>query len=91
MGLKAGQIGGTDVTGAQLPKDMQDFDDALDHATQASKSARGLFITLLIACFYCLITIGTTTDALRKIEGCFRISTNCLIRYIASRILFWAI
>jgi uncharacterized protein YjbI with pentapeptide repeats len=64
IGLNANQLGATDVTGASLPQDIQDFDHALDRATHASNSAHRLFITLMIACLYCLITIGTTTDAL---------------------------
>ena len=63
IGLNANQLGATDVTGASLPHDIQNFDRALDLATQASKSAHALLITLMVACLYCLITIGTATDA----------------------------
>jgi len=61
--LNVDQLGATEITGATLPPDIQKFDRALDVASQAAKSAHALFITLMIACFYCWITIGTTTDA----------------------------
>lgn len=64
VGLRAGQLGGADVTAASLPSEIQSFEPALAQATTASKNARNLFIGLIVACVYSLITICTTTDRL---------------------------
>ena len=60
-GLEARSISGADVTGAQLPAEISDF-KAMDVLADITPSAAALFLALLGACLYCLITIGATKD-----------------------------
>ena len=62
-GLLAGQLGGTNVCGAKLPDEIRIF-DGLKNVEEMSKHAGNLFFSLLLACVYGWLTIGTTTDAL---------------------------
>ncbi len=62
-GLQAQQLAGANVSGTTLEKHIQKgFDDALAVVQEASKNARKLFLTMLLACAYSLLTIATTTD-----------------------------
>lgn len=61
-GLDARALGGTNLSGAKLPEGLQ-FRETLRLADEAIKSARGVWLALLGACFYCLLTVGATTDA----------------------------
>lgn len=62
-GLFAEQLRGTNVCGAKLPEEIKIF-DGLKNIEEMSKHANNLFVTLLLACVYGWLTIGTTTDAL---------------------------
>ncbi len=61
-GLQARQLAGANVSGAELPKDIHEF-EALDNVAEASKNARKIFISVLLGCVYSWLTIATTTDA----------------------------
>jgi uncharacterized protein YjbI with pentapeptide repeats len=60
-GLEARSISGADVTGAHLPPEIAEF-KAMDVLADIAPSAAALFLALLGACLYCLITIGATKD-----------------------------
>jgi len=60
-GLLASQFAGTNVSGAKLPEDIAKF-DGLAHIEELSKSAKKLFISMLLGCVYAWLTIATTTD-----------------------------
>ena len=61
-GFQAGQLGGADLTGATLPEGSEGYDD-LTHVEEASRNARKLFLSMLLVCAYCLLTVATTRDA----------------------------
>ncbi len=61
QGLRAGQLRGSDVTGAKLPPEIAKF-EALAVAAEASKNASTIFVALLAACAYSWLTIASTTD-----------------------------
>jgi uncharacterized protein YjbI with pentapeptide repeats len=63
IGLQADQLAGAQVSGARLPVDLHGFDAPLKHVEEASSSAQKLFVMVLLACLYSLLTIATTTDA----------------------------
>lgn len=56
--LKARQLKGSDLTDAILP----DIDFGLKTVEDASKHARTLFVTMLLGCVYCWLSILTLTD-----------------------------
>jgi len=60
-GLEARSIGGTDVTGAHLPAEIAEF-RGVDVLNDIAPAAATLFLALLGACLYCLITIAATKD-----------------------------
>jgi len=61
-GLVTSALGGADVSGAILPESVARF-EMLGTLSDACKSCRMLLFTLLSACAYTVVTIGTTTDA----------------------------
>ena len=60
-GLFAKQLAGSNVAGAKLPEDIHKF-EGVAHVKDLSQRAQKLFLTLLLGCVYCWLTIGTTTD-----------------------------
>ncbi len=61
-GLQAGQLGGANLSGAQLPHYLQAF-EGLAQVEELSKSAKKLFVSILLGCVYCWLTIFSTKDA----------------------------
>ena len=61
-GLLTGQLAGTDIANAQLPADLRLF-TALDNVKELSDSAQKVFLSMLIGCVYCWLTMAITTDA----------------------------
>ena len=59
--LSTNHFGGTRILGATLPEEIGKF-GALEHVAETSKHARNVFIALIGACFYSLLTVLTTTD-----------------------------
>lgn len=60
-GLLAGQLGGTNTSGAKLPEEVSQFKE-LDTVGELSRTAGALFLSLLVACFYACLTITATVD-----------------------------
>ena len=58
--LKSEQMAGADLTGAKLPEAVAEF-DALKVVSGLTTITRKIFIGVLSACFYCLLTAATTT------------------------------
>ena len=58
-GLILANLAGSDLTRASMP---EGFDFQLTNITDASKNARILFITMLLGCVYCWLSIANTTD-----------------------------
>ena len=58
--LKSEQLAGADLTGAKLPEAVAEF-DALKVVAELTTITRKIFIGVMGACFYCLLTAGTTT------------------------------
>src|SRR5205814_5260275 len=61
-GLTARHLGGADLRGAQLDDGVLN-EKALQNLDEASKSAGKLFVTMMTACAYVLLTIATTKQA----------------------------
>src|SRR5438552_3468695 len=61
-GLLPNQLAGADVSDARLPANFPLF-TALDHVKDLADSAQKVFLSLLVGCVYCWLTIATTTDA----------------------------
>ena len=61
-GLTARQLRGSDLTNAHLPEELKKF-EALKVLESASKAAGRVWATAMLACLYCWLTIGGTTDA----------------------------
>ncbi|MDH5757628.1 MAG: pentapeptide repeat-containing protein, partial [Nitrospinota bacterium] len=62
INLQAIQLGGADVSNAQLPEEIQKF-QAVGIVEETSKNARTIFLSILAACVYSWLTLATTTDA----------------------------
>jgi uncharacterized protein YjbI with pentapeptide repeats len=62
-GILAEQLAGANVSGATLTKGLHEFAEPLKHVEEASKNARKMFLGMLAACVYSILTIATTTDA----------------------------
>lgn len=62
QGLHAGQLAGANVSGAKLPEEIEEF-DGLAQVEELSKSAKKLFISMLLGCVYSWLTIFSTKDA----------------------------
>jgi uncharacterized protein YjbI with pentapeptide repeats len=60
-GVQASQLTGSDLTGAKLPTSIAEF-SAIAHVEKISDQAKTLFLTMLAACSFCILTVGTTTD-----------------------------
>jgi uncharacterized protein YjbI with pentapeptide repeats len=60
--LEPQQFAGADLTGTKLPENLADLFDDLEVAKGISGKAQKLFIAMLGACLYCLLTIASTTD-----------------------------
>ena len=60
-GLLGEEFAGTDVTGANLPEKIAKF-EGLTQTEKISQRAQKLFLSLLLGCVYCWLTIATTTD-----------------------------
>ena len=61
-GLLPAQLAGTDLTRAKLPPDVAAF-EVLGAIAEVSKTGRTLFMSMILACLYCLLALATTTDA----------------------------
>jgi hypothetical protein len=61
-GLLPSQLAGADVSDARLPANFPLF-TALDHVKDLADSAQKVFLSLLVGCVYCWLTIATTIDA----------------------------
>lgn len=61
--LLASQLAGANLAGAILPGNGPRF-EGLNAVGEISKNARHVFLLILTACFYTLLTIATTTDPL---------------------------
>lgn len=61
-GLSAGALAGTDLTDAALPPQVSDF-PLLSTAHEIASQSQTLTILIVAACFYCWITVGSTTDS----------------------------
>jgi uncharacterized protein YjbI with pentapeptide repeats len=61
-GLLSGQLGGANVSGAELPEPIRKFEEGLKVVEEASKNSRKLFFGMLLGCAYALLTVATTTD-----------------------------
>ena len=59
--LLAGQLAGASVSGAKLPEDIKKF-EGLTQVEKISQRAQKLFLSFLLGCVYCWLTISTTTD-----------------------------
>jgi uncharacterized protein YjbI with pentapeptide repeats len=60
--LAAWQFRGADLTGARLPEAIKKF-EGLKAVDANTKTAARSFAATILACLYCWLTIGTTTDA----------------------------
>lgn len=60
-GLKVSQFKGCNVSGAKLPDYIAKF-EGLGQVKEISQRAQKLFLSLLLGCVYCWLTIGITTD-----------------------------
>jgi len=60
--LLAEQLGGTNVSGATLPADIAKF-ELLPRIDELSKSAKRVFLAMLLACAYAALTVFSVTDA----------------------------
>ena len=56
------ELAGADITGANLPDNLNEF-KALNDVEEISKNARKTFFVLILACVYSWLTIATTKDA----------------------------
>ena len=61
-GLLPEQLAGASLRGASLPNAVNEKFQKLEYIRETSKYARSLFVILLLACLYALITIAATTD-----------------------------
>lgn len=61
-GLQSKQFAGANVSGAKLPIDIAKF-EGLTQVEKVSQRAQRLFVSLLLGCIYCWLTIASTTDA----------------------------
>lgn len=62
IGLTGGQFSGADLSGAKFPKTF-DFSDGLKHVEEICKSAKKIFIFLILGCVFSWLTMLITTDA----------------------------
>lgn len=60
--LRAGELRGSDLTGATLPTVLAETFKSLPGVDEATKGARDLFLVLMAACLYCWLTMLSTTD-----------------------------
>lgn len=61
-GLLADQFAQCDVSGAKLPEEFKNFEDSLETVKETSQSAKRIFLAMLLACAYSLLTIFSTGD-----------------------------
>ncbi len=61
LGISVYQFGGSDITSCLLPESIQQF-GGLTIVEERSKAGRRLLLSMLLACVYIWLTIGTTTD-----------------------------
>ena len=61
-GLSAEELAGANVAGAILPKDIHKF-ETLKPVEEICKRAGKLFISMLLGCVYCWLTLVSTVDA----------------------------
>lgn len=59
-GLTSASLAGTNLTRAKLPPEIAAF-ELLDYVGEISKTARGTFLAMIGACFYCWLTIATAS------------------------------
>jgi uncharacterized protein YjbI with pentapeptide repeats len=59
-GLTSDSLAGTNLTRAKLPPEIAAF-ELLDYVAEISKTARGTFLAMIGACFYCWLAIATTS------------------------------
>ena len=61
-GLKGTEFARSNLTGAKLPQGIRDF-SILSSVNDVSANAQKVFLSMLVACAYCWLTIATTSDA----------------------------
>lgn len=61
QGLLPTTFPGSNLTGARLPPELN-FDNVIKSIEGAGQNARAVFLVIIAACLYCLLTVGTTTD-----------------------------
>ncbi|MBT4095914.1 MAG: pentapeptide repeat-containing protein, partial [Nitrospinaceae bacterium] len=61
-GVLADQFAQCNVSGAKLPGEINNFEDSLETLKETSMSAKKIFLTMLLACVYSLLTIFSTGD-----------------------------
>lgn len=61
-GLLADQFAHCNVSGAKLPGEIKNFEDSLETLKETSVGAKKIFLTMLLACVYSLLTIFSTGD-----------------------------
>ena len=62
VGLQGDEFKRADLRGARLPETLRDF-AILDPVNDVSSNAQKTFLTMLLVCLYCWLTIATTSDA----------------------------
>ncbi len=60
-GLLSNQLAGANLSAAKLPEAVAKF-DALERVSERSQITKRLLASLLLGCFYALLTVATTTD-----------------------------
>lgn len=60
-GLLPTSFPSSNLTGARLPSGLN-FDNVIKSVEGAGQNARAVFLVIIAACLYCLLTVGTTTD-----------------------------
>lgn len=61
-GILSEQFGASNLSGSRFPDSAKGI-FPLENISEASKNAALVFFTMLAACVYCLLAIGTTTDS----------------------------
>ncbi|GAA0754100.1 pentapeptide repeat-containing protein [Ideonella azotifigens] len=61
-GLTGRALAGTDLTGATLPEQLDQF-PLVSTATDIAAQTQKLALLIVAACFYCWLTVGSTSDA----------------------------
>ncbi len=79
-GLAAWQLRGANLTGAHLPKAIEKFEGLKAVESNTKSSARSWTSTIL-ACLFCWLTVGTTTD-----QGFFGVEHDTALPFVQTKI-----